>query len=286
MAEIIKGARIANAICAELRESAAALKERGIIPKLNIIRVGARPDDLSYERNALKRADSVGVAVDITELSDNASQEELLHALKRASDATDVHGILLFRPLPQGIDDVRARAAIIPDKDVDGITDASLAGVFCGTKVGFPPCTAQACVEMLKRSNIELAGKNVTVVGRSLVIGRPVAMMLMHENATVTVCHTRTRDVAAKCREADIVIAASGRAGMITANYVNTHQTVIDVGINFTADGKLVGDVLFDEVEPVVSAVTPVPGGVGSVTTAVLMSHVIDSAMRTQTSTD
>jgi methylenetetrahydrofolate dehydrogenase (NADP+)/methenyltetrahydrofolate cyclohydrolase len=186
----------------------------------------------------------------------------------------------MLRPLPKHIDDQRAREALLPEKDIDGITDGSLAGVFTGTKRGFPPCTAQACMEILDYYGIDPAGKTAVVIGRSLVIGKPVAMMLLQKHATVTICHTRTKDMPSVTRRAEILIVAAGRAGVVGAEYVSAGQTVLDVGINFNAEGKMVGDADFAAVEPIVGAITPVPGGVGTVTTSVLMAHVVEAAKR------
>lgn len=192
-----------------------------------------------------------------------------------------IHGCLMFRPLPKTLDEAAACAALDPAKDVDCITEGSLFGVFANRKVGFPPCTAEACIQLLDYYGYELSGARVTVVGRSLVIGKPVSMMLQARNATVTMCHTRTRDLAAECRKAEVLVVAAGHIGTVRADAVSEGQTVIDVGINWDEQaGKLCGDVAFDEAEPIVGAITPVPGGVGSVTTAVLAKHVVEAAER------
>ena len=188
----------------------------------------------------------------------------------------------MFRPLPKHLDEEAACQALDPEKDVDGITDGSMVGVFTGQKKGFPPCTPQACMEILDHYGIDCAGKKAVVIGRSLVVGKPAAMMLIKKNATVTVCHTKTVDMPAVCREADILIVAAGRAGVVDKPYFAPGQVVIDVGINVNAEGKLCGDVKFEDAEPIVGAITPVPGGVGSVTTSVLVGHVVEAAMRRQ----
>ena len=261
MAKILKGKEVADALTAKMQQDTLALKEAGITPTLCIFRVGERPDDLAYERGATKRAETVGIAVKKVILP----------------------GILLFRPLPGHLDNEKARQMLNPAKDIDGCTDLSLAGVFTNTKTGFPPCTAQAAMEILHHFDIPIKGKKAAVIGRSLVIGRPVGMMLMHENATVVNCHTRTVDVPSITREADILIAASGQLHSVTKEYTNPHQVVIDVGINWDEEkGGISGDVAFDEVEPCVQAITPVPGGVGSVTSCVLIGHVIEAAKRAQ----
>ena len=282
MAEVLKGMPVAKAISEELKARSEALQAKGVTPTLAIFRVGERDDDLSYERGAMKRAEQTGVAVKNVVLPADVDSETFFKALDDLNHDKNVHGILMFRPLPKQLDGEKARQMLAPEKDVDGCTDGSLAGVFANAKVGFPPCTAQAAMEILKFYGIDPKGKKAAVIGRSLVIGRPVAMMLMHANATVTICHTRTVDVPSITKEADIVIAASGQMESVGAEYVSEGQTVIDVGIGWNeAKGKLCGDVRFEEAEPVVAAITPVPGGVGSVTTAVLCKHVIEAAERT-----
>ena len=189
-----------------------------------------------------------------------------------------IHGCLLFRPLPKQFDDRTVRAALRPEKDIDGITDGSLAGVFTNTDLGYAPCTAQACMEILKYYNVPLSGKRAVVVGRSLVVGKPAAMMLDRENATVTLCNSRTRNLPEVCRQADIVVVAMGKMGAVGADCLREGQTVVDVGIHVNEEGKLCGDVQFAAAEPVVDAITPVPGGVGTVTTSVLVGHVVQAA--------
>ena len=281
MAELWKGAPVAAALSERTAADAAALKERGIIPTLAIFRVGERDDDLAYERGAMKRCEKVGVAVKNVVLPADVDSDTFFFTLDELNRDDSVHGILMFRPLPKQLDGEKARRMLSPAKDVDGCTDGSLAGVFTNTAVGFPPCTAQAAMELLKYYGAALKGKRAVVIGRSLVIGRPVAMMLMHANATVTVCHTRTVDVPAVAREADVLVAASGQMESVGASYLKPGQIVIDVGIGWNElNQKLCGDVCFEEAEPLVAALTPVPGGVGSVTTAVLCSHVVEAARR------
>ena len=281
MAELWKGAPVAAALSERTAADAAALKERGIIPTLAIFRVGERDDDLAYERGAMKRCEKVGVAVKNVVLPADVDSDTFFFTLDELNRDDSVHGILMFRPLPKQLDGEKARRMLSPAKDVDGCTDGSLAGVFTNTAVGFPPCTAQAAMELLKYYGVALKGKRAVVIGRSLVIGRPVAMMLMHANATVTVCHTRTVDVPAVAREADVLVAASGQMESVGESYLKPGQIVIDVGIGWNElKQKLCGDVCFEEAEPLVAALTPVPGGVGSVTTAVLCSHVVEAARR------
>ena len=280
MAMLLKGADAARALTEQLHEQAEELKKNGTEPCLAILRVGAREDDLSYERGALKRCEKVGITVRQVVLPEDAGQQELMDNIRSLNEDERVHGVLMFRPLPKHLDDEAARRALDPRKDMDGITDGSLAGVFTNTAVGYPPCTAQACLEILKFYNIPLSGRRAVVVGRSLVVGKPAAMMLDRENATVTLCNSRTQNLPEVCREADVVVVAMGRMGFIGAEHLRAGQVVVDVGIHVNEEGRLCGDVRFGEAEPVVEAITPVPGGVGSVTTSVLMKHVIEAAER------
>ena len=278
MAAILKGAPVVAAMNEANAARCAALSEKGIVPTLAVVRVGAREDDLSYERGVMTRCGKVGVAVRQFLLPADASQDELLDAIQKINADASIHGCLLFRPLPKQFDDRTIRAALDPKKDIDGITDGSLAGVFTNTAIGYPPCTAQACLEILKFYQIPLSGKRAVVVGRSLVVGKPAAMMLDRENATVTMCNSRTQDLPALCREADVVVVAMGRMGAIGGDALREGQVVVDVGIHVNEEGKLCGDVRFSEAEPLVDAITPVPGGVGTVTTSVLVGHVVDAA--------
>lgn len=280
MAQLLKGAEVVSALNEMIQADVTALLSRGVTPTLAILRVGDKPDDLAYERGAMKRAETVGVVVRQIALPQTVSQEELLAEIEKINSDESIHGCLMLRPLPKHIDDLRAREALLPEKDIDGITEGSLAGVFTGTKRGFPPCTAQACMEILRHYKFDLAGKNAIVIGRSLVIGKPVAMMLLGQNATVTICHTKTKDMPALTKRADILIVAAGKPGVVGAEYVSAGQIVLDVGINFNAEGKMTGDADFAAVEPIVGAITPVPGGVGTVTTSVLMAHVVEAAKR------
>ena len=282
MAKILKGKEVADALTARMQQDVEELKAQGVTPTLCIFRVGERPDDLAYERGATKRAQAAGVKVKNLILPGDVPQDVFDRELNRVNKDDTIHGILLFMPLPRHLDTERARQMLNPAKDVDGCTDLSLAGVFTNTKTGFPPCTAQAAMEILHHFDIPVSGKKAAVIGRSLVIGRPVGMMLMHENATVVNCHTRTVDVPSITREADILIAAAGRLHSVTRDFTNPDQVVIDVGINWDEEkGGISGDVAFEDVEPHVQAITPVPGGVGSVTSSVLIGHVIEAAMRT-----
>ena len=281
MAEIYKGAPVATALNEKMAADVVALKEKGIVPTLAILRVGERADDLSYERGAMKRCEGVGVAVKNVVLPADVDSDTFFKTLDDLNNDPEVHGILMFRPLPKHLDSEKARKALNPAKDVDGCTDGSLAGVFTNTKLGFPPCTAQAAMEILDFYGVDCKGKRAAVIGRSLVVGRPAAMMLMHKNATPTICHTRTVDMPSIIREADIVIVCAGQKQAIGKEYFREGQVVIDVGINFDEEGNMKGDVNFEAAEPIVAAITPVPGGVGTVTTSVLVKHVIQAAQRT-----
>lgn len=280
MAKQLLGKEVTAALNERIKADVAALNAKGIKPTLGIIRVGERPDDLSYERGATKRCETLGVECKKYLLPADVSQEELLKVIDEVNKDDNIHGVLMFRPLPKHIDQNVVENALAAEKDVDCQTDASLGGVFTGKKIGFPPCTPQACMEILDHYGIDCTGKKAVVIGRSLVVGKPAAQMLIKKNATVTTCHTRTIDMPSVTREAEILIVAAGRAGVVGAEYVSEGQIVIDVGINVNEEGKLCGDVDYAAVEPIVEAITPVPGGVGSVTTSVLVGHVVEAAMR------
>ncbi len=277
-AQILKGKPVADALCAKTRAAASALREKGVEPTLAVVRVGAREDDLAYERGLAKRCESVGINVRIVEENADISEAGLVRDVRALADDSCVHGILVFMPLPKHINADAVKAAIPPEKDVDGVTDGSMAGVFSGSGRGFAPCTAEAVVKILEFYEVPMAGQRACVMGRSLVIGKPVSMLLMQRDATVTVCHSKTANAAEIARGCDILVAAVGKAEGIGAEFFAENQTVIDVGINFGEDGKMCGDVHFPTAEEKVHAVTPVPGGVGAVTTAVLASHVVQAA--------
>ena len=280
MAKQLLGKEVTAALNERIKADVATLNAKGIKPTLGIIRVGERPDDLSYERGATKRCETLGVEYKKYLLPADVTQEELLKVVDEVNNDDNIHGVLMFRPLPKHINQTVVENALAAEKDVDCQTDASLGGVFTGKKVGFPPCTPQACMEILDHYGIDCTGKKAVVIGRSLVVGKPAAMMLIKKNATVTVCDTRTIDMPSVAGEAEILIVSAGRAGVVGAEYVSSGQTVIDVGINVNEEGKLCGDVDYAAVEPIVDAITPVPGGVGSVTTSVLVGHVVEAAMR------
>lgn len=279
MAELLYGKPVADVLTAETRRRADELRRAGVTPKLVILRCGEDEADGAYLRGALKRGEQCGVAVEVQTLPEDVSYDALAGALERVNEDTTTHGCLLLRPLPKHL---RAReralcALLEAKKDVDGMTPASAASVFTGGGAGFPPCTAQACMELLAHYGVDCEGKQAAVIGRSAVVGRPVAMLLLTKNATVTVCHTGTRDVAAVTRQADIIVTAAAAAGSLTAAHVRPGQVVVDVSTNW--DGtSLCGDAVFDEVAAIVRAITPVPGGVGAVTSAVLMAHTVRAA--------
>lgn len=275
----LRGMPAAKAILADLQERVDKLGEKGIVPKLTVVRVGAKEDDLSYERGIYKRFEGVGAKVETIELPMTVTQEELEHIILSLNEDESVHGVLLFRPLPKILDEIRIKSLLAEEKDVDCLTGANDAHLFAGDKKGYPPCTPQAVMEILDYYGVDLTGKRVTVVGRSMVVGKPVAMLLLAKNATVTICHTRTKNLAEECKSADIIVACAGVPKMITSEFVNEGQVVIDVGIHMV-DDKLCGDVDYDNVCKIVDAITPVPGGVGSVTTTVLLKHTVMSAER------
>ena len=256
------------AVSAKLKEQV----EKGLetltwVPKLTIIRVGENPDDISYEKGATKKLTSFGLEVESKVFPGDISDEAFKREFAEINADASVDGILMLRPLP---------------KDLDGISPVNIAKVFSGDTSGFAPCTAEAVVCMLKMNDIALSGKRVAVVGRSMVVGRPLSMLLLHENATVTICHSRTASLPEVCREADILTACVGKAAMINHTYVKKDAVVIDVGINVDENGKLCGDVDFADLEGTASAATPVPGGVGGVTTAVLAQHLVRAAWMKQ----
>lgn len=281
MAKRLSGKEVTAALNARIRANVETCRAHGVEPTLCMVRVGDNPSDMSYERGAAKRCETLGVACKQVHLPEDVSQDELLSVIEDVNQDPAIHGLLLFRPLPKHLDQALIENALDPAKDVDCMTDLSMSGVFTGKQIGFPPCTPQACMEILDHYGYDCTGKKAVVIGRSLVVGKPAAMMLIKKNATVTICHTRTKDMPAVTRDADLIIVAAGRAGVIGADYVREGQTIIDVGINVNAEGKLCGDVDFAAVEPVVDAITPVPGGVGTVTTSVLVGHVVDAALKT-----
>ena len=254
------------------------LETLSFVPKLAIVRVGENPDDMSYERGATKKLKSFGLDVASYVFPQDISDEDFKKAFKDINEDDEVTGILLLRPLPRTINEKDIENMIDPKKDLDGISPINIAKVFAGDTSGFSPCTAEAVIEVLKAYDIELTGKRVTVVGRSMVVGKPVSMLLLKENATVTMTHTRTVDLKKTCSDAEIVVAAAGRAKMLNSDYCGQDAVMIDVGINVDENGKLCGDVDYSTLDGKASAATPVPGGVGTITTAVLAKHLIQAA--------
>ena len=282
MATLLSGAPVAQALSQEIEQNCAVLRAHGILPTFGIVRVGARPDDLAYERGVSKRAEKLGVRVQNFILPEDVSEEQLIDTLEQINADSSIHGCLLFRPLPPALDAQKISRVLSPKKDVDAITTASMGGLLTNVKIGFAPCTATACLKLLQYYQIPLQGKRIVVVGKSVTVGLPTALLMMNEDATVSVCHilTHPEDTKHMCQDADIIISAAGCANLIRADYVHPGQVVVDVGINVGPDGKLCGDVAFAEVEPIVGAITPVPGGVGAVTSTVLISHTVEAAMR------
>ena len=275
--EILKGLPVANAINEKLIEEQKNLK--GALPLLAIIRVGEKPDDCSYERGAKKKMEKLGFRCSSFVFDADIDNETFQKEFDIINNNDDIDGILLLRPLPKHLDEKSIENRIHPRKDLDGISPLNLAKVFAGDDTGYAPCTAEAVIEMLDYAGIDLKGKRVTVVGRSLVIGKPVTMLLMKKNATVTVCHTKTKDLIAECKRAEVLVAAAGSAKMIKSEHIAKDAIVIDVGINVDDEGNLCGDVDFDGITAIAGMASPVPGGVGSVTTSVLAKHLIEAAM-------
>lgn len=274
----LKGAAVSAKIKEQVETLLTGLK--GKTPKLAIVRVGERPDDLSYERGALKKMESFGLMGDSFAFPQDITDEAFKEEFAKINENPDIDGILLLRPLPKQIKEKDIEHMIDPGKDLDGISPENIARVFAGDDTGFAPCTAEAVVEVLKANDISLTGKRVAIVGRSMVVGRPLSMLMLKENATVTICHTRTEDLKETCKNAQILVAAAGRARMVDASFVGTDAIVVDVGINVDEDGKLCGDVDFASLEGTASMATPVPGGVGAVTTAVLARHLVMAALK------
>ncbi len=275
----LRGMPVVKQIAADAALQVEELKKKGIEPKLAVVRVGEREDDLSYERGLLKRFDAVGALVESVVFPVDVTQEELEAGIKKLNEDDSVHGILVFRPLPKHLNEEVIKEMVAEMKDVDCMGSANTAHVFAQDGKGHAPCTPQAVIEMLDFYGYDLTGKKAVVVGRSMVVGKPLAQMLLKKNATVTICHTKTADLRAEVKAADFVFACAGVAKMLDASDISEGQVVIDVGIN-VMDGKLCGDVDYESVSEVAEAVTPVPGGVGTVTTSVLLKHVLVSAMQ------
>lgn len=278
--KVLFGSEVANRLTYSLIQDVNQLNSFGVTPNLVTIRVGERPEDISYEKNIQKKCLKIGVNLKKIILPQNCTQYKLLEEIKKVNEDKGIDGCMIFRPLPSYIDDTIVRNFLSPQKDVDGITDTSLGGVFTGSHKGYSPCTPDACINILKYYGIDVDGKGVVIIGRSLVLGRPLAMMLMKMGATITICHSHTKNLKKYCASADIIVAATGHSNLVTEDMVSSNQILVDVGINQTKEGSLCGDVDFKHVAPLVEAITPVPGGVGSVTTTILAEHVIDACKR------
>lgn len=273
-----KGKEVSDRIKIRIEEGMKKLN--GYIPTLAIVRVGEKPDDISYERGARKKAESMGLLVRSFAFPETITEEQFLDEFQSINEDERIDGILLLKPLPRHISEKKIEQILNPLKDLDGITPANIAGVFAGETSAFAPCTAQAVMEVLDFYGEAVEGKRAVVIGRSMVVGRPLAMLLLRKNATVTICHTKTKDLEKVCKEADILVAAAGKAKMADDRFVREGAVVLDVGIHVDEDGKLCGDVDFESVSSRASAITPVPGGVGTVTTAVLCLHLVQAALR------
>lgn len=280
MAEILKGNVVAAQIKEDMKKEIAKLGEVGKIPTLGIVRLGNNPDDVSYERSIIRNCEAVGINSKVIEKELDMSTEELVELMEELNKDDDVSGILVFRPLPKHIDEEKIINAISPDKDVDCMNPLNLGKIFEGDMTGFQPCTPKAAMEVLLYNKVALEGANVVVINRSMVVGKPLAMMLLEENATVTVCHSRTKNLPEITKNADVVVTALGRAKMFGEEYFNENSVIIDVGMSVDEDGKLSGDVDYPNVSDKVGMITPVPGGVGAVTTSILLAQVVEACKR------
>ncbi len=281
MAERLSGAPVAQALCARMSAGLDRLARRGCVPTVAVVRVGERPADLSYERGFTRRAQSLGIRVLPIVLPETVEEGELTAALRRVNEDGTIPGCLLVRPLPERLSTPAVLSALRPEKDIDAVTSASMGGLMVPGVGGFPPCTATACMELLNHYQVPLRGRKVVLVGGGVTVGMPAAILLMNRGATVSVCniHTEPAYLAALCRGADLIISAAGKAGLIGRDHVSPGQVVVDVGLSAGADGRLRGDVDFEQVEPIVAAITTVPGGVGAVTSTVLAAHTVQAAL-------
>lgn len=277
MTEILYGKPVSEKIKADISARAEALKSENINPKLAILRAGERPDDIAYENRVLKMCDSVGIEAEVCAVPQDISQDEFAAALKKLNDDREIHGILMFRPLPKQLDENEMCSLIAPEKDIDCMNSENLKKLFIGDDSGIAPCTPEAVIEILKHYDYKLQGKNVVIVNRSLVLGKPLSMLFLRENSTVTICHSKTENLPEITKNADILVSGIGRPKFFGAEYVSDKNTVVDVGINF-ADGKMCGDMDFDAVSENLQAITPVPGGIGTVTSTILLRHLIEAA--------
>lgn len=273
--QIIKGKPVADKISEDLKKEVKNLNKMGINPKLAIVRVGERADDLAYERGALKRCQNIGIETEVVVLDENISQDEFIKAIHKLNEDDKVNGILTFRPLPKHLSEDEIKYEISPKKDIDCFNPINTAKIVENDKTGYPPCTPTAVIEILKHYGINLTGANIVVLGRSMVVGKPLSMLLLNENATVNICHSKTRNLPEIASQADILVAAVGKAKMVKKDYVKDGAIVIDVGVNVDDQGNLCGDVDMEDVLDKVSMITPVPGGVGAVTTSILATNIV-----------
>ena len=275
---IIKGAQVAEAVSAETLKRAEALRLKGIEPCLAVIRVGEDGSQLAYERGAIKRMDKCGINCRVCAFDENISQEDFENEFKKINDDNSVHGILLLQPLPKTLSVEPIKDIINPLKDVDAVSPVNMYKILANDKTGYAPCTAEGVMEILDWMGTDLKGKKCKVIGRSMIVGKPLGLLLLARDATVTYCHSKTRELAKETKDADVLIAAAGSAKLVGADFVNENMTVIDVGVNVDENGNMCGDVDFEAVEPIVANITPVPGGTGAVTTSVLAKHVVKAA--------
>lgn len=275
MSEILKGKFVADKIKEDIVKRVKILKQKGLEPCLGIIRLGEDPSDISYEKGIIKNSEKLGIKTVIKKEEVSLKTEDLVKIIEGLNNDDNISGILIFRPLPKHIDEETISNAINPEKDVDCMNPLNLAKIFEGDMTGFVPGTPKAAIEILLNNNIDLEGKNVVVINRSLVVGKPLAMMLLEKNATVTICHSKTKDLDKITKKADIVMTALGKAMFLDGKYFNEDSIIIDIGVSMDKDGNMSGDVDFEKVKDKVAMITPVPRGVGSVTNTVLLDNVI-----------
>ncbi|CZT55893.1 bifunctional methylenetetrahydrofolate dehydrogenase/methenyltetrahydrofolate cyclohydrolase FolD [[Clostridium] leptum] len=277
MAKLINGKEVSAQVKARVAAETEELKKKGIVPGLAVILVGDDPASQVYVRNKKRACEEVGFLSEEYRLAADVTQDELLSLIESLNARSDISGILVQLPLPRHLDEKAVLNVISPLKDVDAFQPVNVGRIMIGD-YHFLPCTPAGVMELLKSADVDLCGKRAVVIGRSNIVGKPMAMLLMHENATVTICHSRTKDLPSVCREADVLVAAIGKAKFVTADFVKPGAAVIDVGMNRDENGKLCGDVDFDSVEPVAGCITPVPGGVGPMTIAMLMQNTLMAA--------
>jgi methylenetetrahydrofolate dehydrogenase (NADP+) / methenyltetrahydrofolate cyclohydrolase len=283
MDKLLSGKEVSLNLISKLKKRIIKLRCEGVVPAAAFIRVGSNRDDITYQNSILKTCNNVGVTTVLHELEEDITTEALIELITNLNEKNGIHGIMIFRPLPEGIDEELINSSISPDKDVEGMNPINLAKVFAGHYDGFAPCTATAVMEILKYYDISLKGKHAVILGRSMVVGKPLSMMLLKEDETVTLCHSKTENIGEIARTADVLVAAMGRPNTVGVDYIKPGAIVIDVGINVDQNGKIHGDVNFEEVEKIASMITPVPGGVGSVTTAILIKNIVKAAKNSKT---